>query len=95
MRRDARDIASGLISPNVFLKSFFRSQLPHKSVDLSFTITDAQNKNGFEWELTLQNDFKDIWCEIRCLKREKDHETLAVVLEYLTYQKMQPPRTLQ
>ena len=91
MRRDARDIASGLISPNVFLMSFFRSQLPHKSVDLFFTINDAQKNDGFEWELTLQNDFKDIWCEIRSLEREKDHETLAVGLEYLTYKKTQPP----
>ena len=43
----------------------------------------------------MQNDFKDIWYEIKSLKREKDHETLAVVLEYLTYKKTQPPRTLQ
>jgi len=93
MRMDARDIASGLISPNVFLKSFFRSQLPHKSVDLSFTMTDTQKNDEFEWELTSQNDLKDIWCEIRSLKREKDHETLAVVLEYPTCKKTHPPRT--
>jgi len=28
----------------VFLKSFCRSQLPHKSVNLSFTITNIKNK---------------------------------------------------
>ena len=33
-----------LISHKVFLKSFCRSQLPHKSVNLSFTITHTKNK---------------------------------------------------
>ena len=32
------------ISPKVFLKSFCRSQLPSKSVNLSFTINDMKNK---------------------------------------------------
>ena len=33
-----------LIPQRVFVKSFCRSQLPHKSVNLSFTITDLKNK---------------------------------------------------
>ena len=33
-----------LFSHTVFLKSFFRSQIPHKSVNVSFTITDIKNK---------------------------------------------------
>ena len=32
------------ISHKVFLKSFCRSELPHKSVNLSFTITNIKNK---------------------------------------------------
>ena len=35
---------AAFISHQVFLKSFCRSQLPHKSVRLSFTITDIKNK---------------------------------------------------
>ena len=34
--------ASG--APHVFLKSFYRSQLSHKSVNLSFTMTNIKNK---------------------------------------------------
>ena len=33
-----------LISHKVFMKPFCRSQLPHKSVNLSFTITNIKNK---------------------------------------------------
>ena len=35
----ARVHASTLISQEVFVKSSFKSQFPHKSVNLSFTIT--------------------------------------------------------
>jgi len=41
---EARPGASNVISHTVFLKSFCRSQLPHKSVNLSFTITNIKNK---------------------------------------------------
>ena len=34
----------GFISHKVFLKSFCRSQFPHKSVNLSFIITNIKNK---------------------------------------------------
>ena len=40
------------ISHKVFLSSFCRSQLPHKSVNLSFTITNKKNKLTDLWELT-------------------------------------------
>jgi len=36
--------ARDLFSHKVFSKSFDRSQLPHKSVNLSFTITNVKNK---------------------------------------------------
>jgi len=36
--------ASVLITQKVFLKSFFKSQLPYKSVNLSFIITNINNK---------------------------------------------------
>jgi len=38
------DNATNLISHKEFLQSFCRSQLPHKSVNLSFTITNINNK---------------------------------------------------
>ena len=33
-----------IISHQVFLKSFRKSQLHHESIDLSFTVTDVKNK---------------------------------------------------
>jgi len=33
-----------LISHKAFIKSFFKSQFPHESVNLSFTITNMKNK---------------------------------------------------
>ena len=42
------------------LKSFFRSQLPHKSVNLSFTTTNMKNKlMGFCGNRLLQNVYKE------------------------------------
>ena len=35
--------ADNRISHKVFIKSFYRSHLPHKSVNLSFTITNTKN----------------------------------------------------
>jgi len=54
-----------LFSQKVFLKSFCRSHPPHKSVRLTFTITNITNKftNLCENRL-LQNDLKNIVCEI-------------------------------
>ena len=46
------------------LKSFCRSQLPHKSVNLSLPIIQKAIVDGFVWELTLKNDFTNAFCEI-------------------------------
>ena len=49
-----------------FYKSFCRSQLPHNSVNLSITITNARNKLTElcgNWHL--RNDFENTSCEIR------------------------------
>jgi hypothetical protein len=58
----------------VFLESFCRSKLPRKSVNLSFTITHAEN------ELTdcAENDFQKTWCEIRLSKASR-RNTLQTV----------------
>ena len=49
-----------LISQKMFLKSFCSSQLPHKSVDLSLTITNIKNKlTDLCGNRLLQNDFKN------------------------------------
>ena len=37
-------LQSPFISDKVFVKSFCRSQLPHKSVNLSFTVTNMKHK---------------------------------------------------
>jgi len=61
------------ISHTVFIKSFCKSQLPHKSVNVSFIITDIKNKltdlcgNGL-----LQKNFINILCEIRKRGEEPD-----------------------
>jgi hypothetical protein len=53
------------ISHKVFLKTFCRSQLPHKPVNLSFTITYIKNQLTNLWgSSVLQNDFKNTLCEI-------------------------------
>jgi len=36
--------ATSLFSQKVFIKLFYKSQFPHKSVNLSFIITDTKNK---------------------------------------------------
>ena len=54
---------NGLISQEVFLKSFGSSQLSHKSVNLFFTITNTLPDLCGNW--LLQNDFKDTLCEIK------------------------------
>ena len=37
-------VGCGLISQNVLIKLFSKSQFPHKSVNLSFIITSMKNK---------------------------------------------------
>ena len=39
----------GLISRKVFLKLFYKSQFPHKFVNLSFTITNMKNELTDLW----------------------------------------------
>ena len=54
------------IPHKVFLKAFRRSQLPHKSVNLSFTITNIKHKSmDFCGNWHLQNDLKTTLCETR------------------------------
>jgi len=55
-----------LISQKVFIKSFFKSQFPHKSVKLSFIITNMKNKlTNLRGNRLLQNDMTNDFCEIR------------------------------
>ena len=42
----------GFISQNVFIKSFCKSELPHKSVNLSFIITNTKKVDNFVRKLT-------------------------------------------
>ena len=59
-------VQNNLISHKVFFKSFCRSQLHHKSVNLSFTIASIKNKlTDFCGNRLLQNDFKNTLCEIK------------------------------
>jgi len=59
------DASRGILSQAVFIKSFCKSQVPHKSVNLSFIITNVKNKltdlcgNGL-----LKNDFINTFCEM-------------------------------
>ena len=54
-----------LISHKVFFKLFCRSQFPHKSVNLSFSITYAKKRlTDLCGNSLLQNDFKNTLCGI-------------------------------
>ena len=54
------------ISQNLFVKSFCKSQFPHKSVNLSFSITNVKNKfTDLCGNWLLQNDFMKIFYETR------------------------------
>ena len=58
--------ASGLISQKMFLKSFCRSQLPHKSVNVCLTFTYMKNKRAdLCGNRLLQNDLTKAFCEVR------------------------------
>ena len=55
-----------LISHKVFLKSFCKSQLPNKSVNLFFILVIVKDKLTDLWGSCLfPNDFKNTLCEIR------------------------------
>ena len=54
------------ISQKVFIKSFCRSQLLHKSVNVSFTRTNIKKKvDRFVWELTFAETTLNTLCEMR------------------------------
>ena len=56
------NIIAQLYLTKLFLKSFCRSQLPHKSVNLSFTVTYVKNKlTDLYGNWLLPNDFKNTW----------------------------------
>ena len=60
------DMTPDLISHKVFLKSFCRSQRPHKSVNLSFTVTSNKNKQtDLCGNILLQNDIENTLCRIK------------------------------
>ena len=62
---DKKLIQPELIAHNVFLKSFCKSQLPHKSANLSFTITNIKNKlTDLCGNRLLQNDSQKQKCMI-------------------------------
>ena len=57
---------AGLISLKVFFKSFCRSQLSHKFVNLSFTISNIKNKlTELCGNRLFKNDFINTFCEIK------------------------------
>ena len=59
---------SVLFSNKVFQRLFCKFQLPHTSVNLSFTITNMGNRLTDRCEnRLLQNDFTNTFCEIRSL----------------------------
>jgi len=54
------------IAHKVFIKLFYKSQFPHKFVQLSFNITNIENKSTDVYEnRLLQNDFIDTISGIR------------------------------
>ena len=60
----AKTTARSYLTPSV-LKSCCRSQLPHKPVHLSFTITSIKNKlTDLCWNWLLHNDLQKSWCEM-------------------------------
>jgi len=63
-RLEAPRQASDLVSHKVLIKSVCKSQLQHKFVDLSFTITDVKNKLTVLWgSLLSKNNDKYIVSE--------------------------------
>jgi hypothetical protein len=59
-----------LISQNVSINCFFKSQLPHKIVNLLFTTShQKQLADGFVGGLTFQNHSINTLCEIKPMRR--------------------------
>ena len=64
-------IVSGFIWHEVFLNHFCRSQLPHKSGIVSFTITVVKKQlTDLCGNWLLQSDFENTLCEMRSAERE-------------------------
>ena len=62
------------ISHKVFIKSFRKSQFPHKSVNLFFILLMIKEKSTeFCGNCLLQNDFMNTSCEIECSTLFTDH----------------------
>ena len=60
--------SADFIPHKVFSKSCCKNQLPHTSVNLSFTVHNKNNKlRDLSRNRLLQNDFKNTLCEIRLL----------------------------
>ena len=60
-----------LVSPIVF-KFVLKKPIPHKSVNVSFTITDIKNKStNLCGNLLLQDEFTNILCEIEQVRSQK------------------------
>ena len=74
-------MSPGCISIKVLLKPFCRSQLPHRSVNLSFTITNLENKlTDLYGNRLLQNDFEYTLCEINLVGLPQQMEITLRVL---------------
>ena len=71
---DTNTIRPALFIPQkVFIKSFCKSQFPHKFVNLSFIITKTKNKLTDLWgHWLLQNDFIKTLCEMQVTERYVD-----------------------
>ena len=106
MRGEARVTQRGCTTPcrvcelirhKVFIKSFCKSQFPHKSVDLSFILVIIQDKlTSLCGNRLLQNNFINTCCEIRAVRvvarsartpptverRERYLELLFFLLQY-------------
>jgi len=97
-----------VISHKVFFKSFCRSELPHKSFNVSFYIANMTNTlTNLCGNRLLQNDFENTFCEIRggwawdkrsgtCIRRRP----LDTMLSHTMYQlhgfrKLNPPTNRQ
>ena len=67
-----------IVPHEVFLKSFYKSQFPHKSVNLYFISVIINDKLMDLWgRWLLQNDVKNNLCEIRGGGPEVDHAGFA------------------
>ena len=61
-------VSCSLVSHKVFSRLFCESQLPHKSVNVFFIISNVTNNlKNLCGNWLLQNDFINTFCEINCL----------------------------